>query len=81
MVPPAFARDPVHYVDTIILPLLFSVFLIALFRLGWKDIQIERQRRKVEDRREEPHPVPPEPGPEGASKGKPADTRAEDTSH
>lgn len=34
-----------HYVDTLILPLLFSVFLVALGYLGWKDIKGERRRR------------------------------------
>jgi len=34
----------VHVVDTLILPLLFSVFLFALIYLGWRDIQTERRR-------------------------------------
>jgi len=36
----------VHYVDTLILPLLFSVFLVALGYLGWRDIQSDRRRRR-----------------------------------
>jgi len=39
----------VHVVDTLILPLLFSVFLIALGYLGWRDIQSERRRRQKDD--------------------------------
>jgi len=47
----------VHYVDTLILPLLFSVFLVALGYLGWRDIQTERQRRKAQRREEGRHPT------------------------
>ncbi len=36
-----------HVVDTLILPLLFSVFLLALGYLGWKDLQAERRRRRA----------------------------------
>ena len=46
-----------HYVDTLILPLLFSVFLVALGYLGWRDIQTERQRRKAQRREEGRHPT------------------------
>ncbi|NCO58066.1 MAG: hypothetical protein GW783_02575 [Deltaproteobacteria bacterium] len=35
-----------HYVDTLLLPLLFSVFLVALVWLGWQELRIERRRRQ-----------------------------------
>ncbi|RMF80591.1 MAG: hypothetical protein D6739_10095 [Nitrospirae bacterium] len=37
-----------HWVDTIVLPLLFSVFLVALAYLGWKDLRGERPLRPEE---------------------------------
>ncbi len=46
-----------HLVETLILPLLFSVFLIALGYLGWRDFQAEHRRQ-----------TPPEA--EGDPKGK-----------
>jgi hypothetical protein len=44
-----------HYVDTLILPLLFSVFLIALVCLGWKDIQVDRRRRREREAKSGAH--------------------------
>ncbi len=52
-----------HVVDTLILPVLFSVFLVALAYLGWRDLQEERRRAR-RHREEEG-----EAAPGGASSG------------